>query len=134
MILIHHRRGSTGLAGPLQGDGIESIGSPDSAHGIDIREFTPINPFYAALLRVLGPAQCGDNPLAGTKYDAALAAERDRERFERRAAKVVPRWQRRHHLPGVHSSVPGPPDTTSSAVPLGSRREGTRKESSDTIR
>lgn len=114
MTLIHHRRGATRGAGALRGAGPQGAG------------FAPINPLYAALVRVFGPAQCGDNPLAGTKYDAVLAGQRDRERYERRAAKAIPRWQRRNlraGSPGPQRSSAGSSGTL--AAPE-SGREGTR--------
>lgn len=91
MILIHHRQTST--------VGVRAHGRSSTANAQLVR----INPVYAALLRVFGPAECGDNPLAGTKYDAVLAGQRDRERFERRAARI-PRRQRRLHPTGAGSS------------------------------
>lgn len=54
-------------------------------------EFRPISPVRAALLRIWGPADSWDNPLTGTRYDPALAAERQHKSLEVRRL----RWQRR---------------------------------------
>lgn len=82
MILIHRRQSGTD-------DGVQ-LAPLSSAP-----ELGRINPVYAVLVRVFGPAECSDNPLEGTKYDSLLALQRERERFERRSAKAIPRWQRR---------------------------------------
>jgi hypothetical protein len=72
--------------------------------------FRPINSFRAALLRVWGPADSWDNPLAGTKYDPKLRAQRQHDSLEHRQE----RWEhRKQHfdelLHGHHEDEGAPP-------------------------
>jgi hypothetical protein len=71
----------------------------------DDREFLQISRVRAALLRVWGPADSWDSPLAGTKYDPVHQAERQHESLERRRQ----RWEERkqHWDARLHGPLPG---------------------------
>ena len=62
--------------------------------------FLPMSPVRAALLRVWGPADSWDNPLAGTKYDPIRQAQRQHDSLEHRRQ----RWEQRkqHWHEGLH--------------------------------
>lgn len=95
MIIIHRRQRTTEVTST----------PPTAARNPDLER---INPVYAALLRVFGPPDSPDSELVGTKYDTRIAAQREREEFERRRLRVNARWQRWDERLHHHHPVPPP--------------------------
>jgi len=71
----------------------------------------PIGRVQAALLRVWGPADSWDNPLAGTKYDPVHQAERQHASLEHRRERWEERkrhWDERLHGHRADQAAPQP--------------------------
>jgi len=73
--------------------------------------FIPIGRVRGTLLRIWGPADSWDNPLAGTRYDPTLQAQRQHDsleyrrwRWDRRRQK----WDQRLHGSPVAGRPPAP--------------------------
>jgi hypothetical protein len=70
----------------------------------DAERYRPINPVYATLLRMWGPADSWDNPLVGTRFDPRLSVQRQQETVQRRRAVWDARrgrwaqWRDEHHV------------------------------------
>lgn len=50
-----------------------------------------IHPVHALFLRLLGPADCWDSPLIGTKYDPYYQTLRHRQQVQRRRERALRR-------------------------------------------
>ena len=56
--------------------------------------YKTINPVHAFFLRLLGPSDCWDSPLVGTKYDPYYQTLRHREQVRQRRLRAMQRRQR----------------------------------------
>jgi len=75
-------------------------------------EFRQISHLKATLLRVWGPADSWDNPLAGTKYDPIVAQRRQHEQLEERRSRWEHRKEHWHEMTHRHTE-PRPQDQPS---------------------
>jgi len=68
-----------------------AMGSGQDADARPGKDDAELSHLKAMLLKVWGPADSWDNPLVGTRYDPALAQQRQHDQLEYRRA----RWERR---------------------------------------
>jgi hypothetical protein len=80
-------------------------------HSSDNDGLIPIGRLRGTLLRIWGPADSWDNPLAGTRYDPARQVQRQHDSLEyrrRRWDQRRQRWDQRLHGSPVAARPPAP--------------------------